>query len=315
MAPFGNYFVPAEVLRQVLYHTINSSEVTGRGVSAIRNIALVSHEWNRATLSLFSKVPQRKKREGGNRKIIRHKVTPVGQRALGGGPGGGGTGDASVQGTIERAIALLAVELPPPVFEDEVTLKGGPLQVGEVLVWRDLEQALRCVVLNRENRPFWAGIRAIFVSFVASSARGDLKAAHLVFTGLKEIFDLLRGEGVEPKLQWLRLALSVWQGLEDMDAPGMFPLCQMQGIPFLRFHSATGKSLSCYISKAVRDVICSRASRARKHTWEPTGLENPCRGDWRVQALRTKRKRDSKSECLCRFLYQKYNKMYNKAGV
>jgi hypothetical protein len=299
MATISGLYIPAEVLRLIVYYTIGGLEMTGRGVGVVRDLSLVSRGWQQATFSQLAQVPQKKKREKGNGKIVRVAPAVVIQPPVTGGAGSG---------------CNVGAELDI-VLEDEVMLKGGPLRVGEVVVWKDLEHAARCIQLNRENLLFWERVRAIFLSFVKAAderLEGDLRLAHGVFAGLHKIVSTLRDSGVQPKLEWLRLALVVWQGLEDMDAPGMFYLSRLHGIPFVRFHSPLGKSLSCYISKEVKDVIAKRTSRTRLCGWTPTGLESPCpRGDWRVQALRRRKKGELENECLLRFLIERYNSRYD----
>jgi hypothetical protein len=164
------------------------------------------------------------------------------------------------------------------------------------VVWEDLEHATRCIDLNREGLLFWGCVRAISVSVVKTvygPPEGGLRLAYRVFAGLHEVLANLRAIGVPPQLQWLRLAPLVWQGLDNMDALGMFYLSRLHSIPFVRFHSLTGKGLSSYISKGVRDVITKRPFRVHQLGWTLTGLESLCsRGDGRVQALRRKRKGD-----------------------
>lgn len=140
----------------------------------------------------------------------------------------------------------------PPIWEDERNLeeprkkgKGNllPLLVREVLVWRDLEHAWGCIEKNRGNVEFWCQVRAIFVEYVRKvgvrPVPHNLEIAHRVFEGLRKEMAFVRERRFKPQLQWLRLSVSVWSGIQDMDAPGMFPLSQMYNIPYVRFHSAT----------------------------------------------------------------------------
>ncbi|CZR65578.1 uncharacterized protein PAC_15478 [Phialocephala subalpina] len=71
-------------------------------------------------------------------------------------------------------------------------------------------------------------VRAIFVEYVKKvgvrPVSHNLDIAHRVFEGLRKEMVLVRQGGVKPQLQWLRFSVSVWSGIQDIDAPGMFPL-------------------------------------------------------------------------------------------
>lgn len=307
MATISGCYIPAEILSKIVYYSLSDEEITGRGVGVVTDLCLVGRAWHEATVSQFARAPQKKKRERGNGKIIR---IPRAAAATVGAVASNGIAEAAT-----GAESSTGTDLLEPAWEDEVMLKDGRLRIGEVVVWHDLQHATQCLQLNRENMRFWASIRAIFISVVRTFTNHynpDLRLAHGVFATLHDIFESMRSHDTEPKLQWLRLSLFVWQGLENIDAPGMFYLGQLYNIPFVRFHGVPGKSLNCYVSKAVREVITARTGRVRRHAWAPTGLEDPCRADWRVQALRRKRRLESKDECFLRFLVQKYDSMYNK---
>lgn len=303
MATIASHYIPFEILEKIVNYTIGSVKATGRGIDVVRDLSLVSRAWQQATYLQLAQVPQKKRRENGNGKIVR--VAVGGGKQRGTALGGAGV-DAREEGGVE--------ELGEPVWENEVILKGGPLKVGEVIIWHDLTHAIQCLRLNRARRLLWQSTRAIFLSVVktAGSYPGrDLNLAHHVFAVLHEIFVDLRNSGIKPRLEWLRLALFVWQGFEDMDAPGMFYLSRLHGIPFVRFHCPISKALSCYISKPIREVILTRTRRVNLYGWMPTGLENPCpRGDWQVQALRKRRRGELENDCLLRFLIQKYEFKY-----
>jgi hypothetical protein len=51
-------------------------------------------------------------------------------------------------------------------WEDEVAVKGGPLMVGEVLIWKSLKSAVQFLSIHRENLVFWSRIRAVFLDYV-----------------------------------------------------------------------------------------------------------------------------------------------------
>lgn len=292
MANAGIRKLPFETLVTIIQFVMGEAELEGRGSGQVRDLCVVSKQFRDATHCQWVRVPQRKKRE--NRRIVR--AAPVQEDVLEG----------------EGGDVQLPVVVKEWVMEDEVTLKGDRLKIGQVIVWRDLRHAQRCIALNRTNWDFWIEIRAIFLAVVTSSRSRDLRLAHLVFAGLYEIWVSLNEQKnkPKPKLQWLRLSCSVWAGLKDMDAPGMFYLSQLHGVPFVRFHPVPGKSISCFVSKKVRDVISSRTRRPWKPSWSPTGLENPSRTDWRQQALRKRRKNESANECYRRFLVQKYDSLY-----
>jgi hypothetical protein len=101
----------------------------------------------------------------------------------------------------------------PPLLQDEVYLNDGTLKVGEVLIWKNLESALRCLDIYRDNLNFWSSIRAVFLDYVGAvwvrdvqGVRLELRLAHQMFSRLHDIMTSMCQQGVKPKLEWLRLA-------------------------------------------------------------------------------------------------------------
>jgi hypothetical protein len=333
---------PPEVQFKILKEALCTEGVTGRGAPDIARLSFVCKDWEREIQSRRARVPQKKKREKGKHgKIVRVPFSPNHTSTSASAPlnldklesslppdhpdarylesddyNTSGSENFTKTQVVKEHTKFKQPELPP-VWEDERNLeeprkKGEanlpPLLVKEVLVWRDLEYAWGCIENNRGNVKFWCQVRAIFVEYVG--VENNLKIAHRVFEGLRKEMILVRESGFEPQLQWLRLSVSVWGGIQDMDAPGMFPLSQMYNIPYVRFHSATEYSVSAYVAKPVREVIYKRTTRVRSG-WKPTGLENPCqRGNWRNVALREKTKGQTENEYLYEFLCRKYDKMH-----
>lgn len=290
--------LPMETLATIIRFVGGEAGFKGRGSGQVRDLCVVSRQFRDATHMQWARMPQRKKRV--NRKLVR--VAPAAEEEH---------VDAE-DGDVERPAAVDEF-----VMENELTLTER-LRVGQVIVWRDLRHAERCIMLNRTNLEFWVGIRAIFLSLIniALAAGGtglDMSLAHKVFAELYQIWVSLHQQNMpKPKLEWLRLECLVWGGIKNMDSPGMFYLSQLHGVPVVRFHTAPGRGISSFVNKEVREMIGKRTRRPWKPTWEPTGLENPCRADWRVQALRKKKRGEDRNDCFWRFLAEKYDKLYNR---
>ena len=217
MASISSTHVPMEVLTNIVSFALCDENVTGRGIQAIGKLSLVSKAWREAALYQRARLPRKRDEREGE-------------------PGNDNG-------------------------KEEVHLRGAPLQVKDVLFWCDLETASRCIDATRNKLELWAGIRAIFVSFKKRSGEqhiaGDLRLGHVVFRELYHLLWALRDAGLRPALQWVRIDLRVWQGLDSIDAPGMFYLSRLRGIPFVRFTCKVGSSISSYVSKDVRNHVYS----------------------------------------------------------
>jgi hypothetical protein len=288
--------LPIETLATIIRFVGGEAGFEGRGSGQVRDLCVVSRQFRDATHMQWACIPQKKKRV--NRKLVRAAPAAEEEHV-----------DAE-DGDVEQPAAVGEF-----VMEDELKLTER-LRVGQVIVWRDLRHAQRCIMLNRTNLEFWVGIRAIFLSLIntAPAAGGtglNMRLAHQVFAELYQIWVSLHQQNMpKPKLEWLRLECLVWGGIKNMDSPGMFYLSQLHGVPVVRFHTAPGRGISSFVAMEVHIMIGKRTKRPWKPTWEPTGLESPCKADWRVQARRKKRKGEDFNECYWRFLAEKYDKWY-----
>ncbi len=73
-------------------------------------------------------------------------------------------------------------------------LNDGTLKVGEVLIRKNLESALRCLDIYRDDLIFWSSIRAVFLDYVGAiwvrdvqGVKLELRLAHQVFSRLHDI--------------------------------------------------------------------------------------------------------------------------------
>ncbi|KAN0108470.1 hypothetical protein V8E51_008212 [Hyaloscypha variabilis] len=186
-------------------------------------------------MSQFTHLHQKKKRENGNVMIVRVGPVPAsdisvvaegnGKQLGNGGSQGKGPGDNMDIGTVGeeseyeednsiRVASTSSVSIVfPPLLQDEVYLNDGTLKVGEVLIWKNLESALRCLDIYCDNLNFWSSIRAVFLDYLGAvwvrdvqGVRLELRLAHQMFSRLHDIMTSMCQQGVKPKLEWLRLA-------------------------------------------------------------------------------------------------------------
>ena len=288
--------LPPEIIRKIIDSLDSGGDVRGRGANMTSlSIALTSHAFNEHQKSCLARVHQRRVK----RRSAYIDGNPIPNEKNG----------------VEQVEHF--------TLEDEVVLSSGPLKVGEVIVWRDLNEAFDCVTSNLENWPFWIGIRAIFLDFTEDYVNGTLfapaadrshhyKKAHWVFLHLADTLRYLQFQYSGHRLHWLRIRILDWNAIPSMDVAGMFGLSQISALPHLHFHPAEpGKSISNYIDLEVGKHLRRRTRWSTPHKRMPTGLEEPCpRVDWKAQAPRNQKSREGEGERLQRILRTRYGQKF-----
>jgi hypothetical protein len=272
--------LPYEIKQLILNFVLAEWDTyTGWGLDSVGRLRLVSKGWKQWIEESVAKVPKAPKRR---------RDGSIGRRSF----------------------------LVPEAFF------GSILYIPQVLIWHDLQHAQKCIQANLKNVSFWKQFRAILLDFrkdrrvhPAENDPRSLRIGHSVFTSFLDALDYCRANGEPLQIQWIRINMTVWQGIGSIHDPGMFPLSRLSGIPHLRFRTPPGHPLSYFIPTEIQQIIIKRARQPIGKPWIPTGIENanPRGGtSWRDQALRKKlkRKRETDDECFLRFLVTKYRTMY-----
>jgi hypothetical protein len=285
--------LPLEIIRRIIDYLDSGGDIRGRGTNMTSlSVALTSHTFNELQKSCLARVYQRRIHQGtvhiDSNPNLNNGVEQVGHFTL----------------------------------KDEVVLPSGPLRVGEVIVWRDLNEAFDCVTSNLENWSFWIGIRAIFLDFTEGYVNGTFfapaagrphyyKKAHWVFIHLADILRYLQFQYSSHRLHWLRIRILDRNAILSMDVAGMFGLSQVSALPHLHFHPAEpGKAISDYIDLGVRKHLQRRTRWSMPHTWGLARFEGPYpQIDCKAQARRNHNSREE-GEQLQRILRTRYGQMF-----
>ena len=229
-----------------------------------------------------------------------------------------GRGNLGGLGFVNRhlhEVQLRATVVVPPrllqsgqLSENELWKMTPPLKVGQLLVWRDLDEAYRCVQRYQHDLDFWRGVRAIFLMFVEVRGQATpthsngprtyhFKKAHWVFLWLSDVIrDLTRREGGH-HLEWLWMEMRDSGAIMSMDGAGLFGLARMPNVTSVRFVPPVGRPISSYVKREVRAHIRQCTSRVSVHEWSPEGTETAwMRTPWREMAERRRRARESDAE-------------------
>lgn len=294
----GPLYLPPEVLQNIVSHLAVRDDALGRGVGMTSlNVALISRGFYAAQNNQFAQVPQHMQKQGTVDKLD-GDGNPVPDRR-------GQT----------RQVDIIALV-------DVVTLTGPALHVGELLVWRDLDEAYACVMANLRNDNLWLQLRLITLDFVDNYVTGTdfdtcrhtgyfYKKAHWVFIHLADIYRRLYFSLGGHSLQCIVIKPIDWNSIRSMDVAGMLGLSLLPAVDVRFISPVLGRRVGSYIKPEVREAIQKRACRTRYHEWEPTSLEDPCpRKPWKERALASRRVGETEGDCLLRFLRVRYAEMF-----